>query len=225
MNYTSTPSDWGRHITDALSRMVPCTRCVAYRIDSNLQQTDHVTHDGQRRWVAPYRQKFMNIDPLCPPGFLDRPETVVVPGLNFSMSALRKSDYYKEFMKPLDLHYKVEMFFRDPAGGMIAGARISRGHDEGPFRQEELALLHSVQPIMEAFSQRVLSARGASEDRLDPLTRRERQVAMLVAEGLSNDQIRQHTGTSLATVKSQLSSAFRKLNINRRTELVAMIRQ
>lgn len=223
MSYRATSADWGRQITDVLSKMTPCVRCVAYQIDADLGQTNHVAHDGQKRWVASYQQKYMQIDPLSPSAFDKQPETLVVPGWNYSMSRLTDSAYYRKWMRPLDLHFKVEMFFRDPSGNLIGGARLARGHEQGAFRQDEIALLQSVQPMMEAFAQRALASNRLPEGGLTPLTRRERQIALLVADGLSNDQIRQHTGTSLATVKSQLASTFRKLDVNRRAELAAMI--
>ena len=51
------------------------------------------------------------------------------------------------------------------------------------------------------------------------LTEREREVAMLVAEGLTNPQIAERLVISLETVKNHVSSAFAKLGVTTRVEL------
>lgn len=55
------------------------------------------------------------------------------------------------------------------------------------------------------------------------LTPRERQVAKLVAEGLTNKSIGQCLYIGERTVQSHLSSIFRKLGLTRRAELVAWV--
>ena len=63
---------------------------------------------------------------------------------------------------------------------------------------------------------------GEKEDVLDLLTKREREVAMLVAKGLNNKDIAQKTELSESTVKTHLRSIFEKLNIHDRTSLALL---
>jgi DNA-binding CsgD family transcriptional regulator len=51
------------------------------------------------------------------------------------------------------------------------------------------------------------------------LTEAERQVAALVAEGLTNREIAERLFISVSTVKSHLSHTFAKLGLSRRSEL------
>jgi len=65
------------------------------------------------------------------------------------------------------------------------------------------------------------------EDAAEPhgfarLTSREREVAAAAAEGLSNAEIAARFGKSEITVKTQLSSAFAKLGVRRRSQLAAL---
>ncbi|MBC8138922.1 MAG: response regulator transcription factor [Fibrella sp.] len=53
------------------------------------------------------------------------------------------------------------------------------------------------------------------------LSSREHEVALHAARGLSNDQIAVFLGISIPTVKFHLMHAFRKLDIQRRTQLYA----
>lgn len=59
---------------------------------------------------------------------------------------------------------------------------------------------------------------------LAALSPRERDLVRLVREGWSNQEIATNLGRSLSTVKGELSSAYRKLNIPSRARLMALLR-
>ena len=56
------------------------------------------------------------------------------------------------------------------------------------------------------------------------LTRREREVIHLVAEGLTNAQIAAHLWISAGTVRRHLENAFAKLGVHTRTAAVRALR-
>jgi DNA-binding CsgD family transcriptional regulator len=56
------------------------------------------------------------------------------------------------------------------------------------------------------------------------LTPAEGDVVALVARGLSNREVAASLGKSEPTVKSQLSSVYRKLGLRRRLQLIALFR-
>jgi DNA-binding CsgD family transcriptional regulator len=56
------------------------------------------------------------------------------------------------------------------------------------------------------------------------LTRREQQLARLVCDGRSNQEIADESNLSLETVKKHLHSVFRKLEVNSRSRLMALMR-
>ena len=56
------------------------------------------------------------------------------------------------------------------------------------------------------------------------LTRREQEVARLVCEGRSNQEIADDACLSLAMVKKHLHAIFRKLEVNSRSRLIALLR-
>ena len=58
---------------------------------------------------------------------------------------------------------------------------------------------------------------------LDQLTRRQRAVALLVARGLSNDEIAAQLGVSITTVKSHLAATMRRLDLRSRTQLAILL--
>jgi DNA-binding CsgD family transcriptional regulator len=56
------------------------------------------------------------------------------------------------------------------------------------------------------------------------LTRREQQLARLVCDGRSNQEIADESSLSLETVKKHLHSVFRKLEVSSRSRLMALMR-
>ncbi len=67
--------------------------------------------------------------------------------------------------------------------------------------------------------------RGQPADLLKPLTKRQRQVAELIIEGLSNRDIADRLGISLGTVKDHVHAVLDRLNLPSRTALIAAARR
>lgn len=63
-----------------------------------------------------------------------------------------------------------------------------------------------------------LSAPGRSEDEINKLTEREKEVLGLIARGESNKNIAQKLFISEKTVKNHITSIFRKLKVDDRTQ-------
>jgi len=69
--------------------------------------------------------------------------------------------------------------------------------------------------------------KGLSQPQLElvePLSERELEVLKLIAEGLSNREIAEQLVISLSTVKSHTHHIFNRLNVNNRTQAVALAR-
>jgi len=58
---------------------------------------------------------------------------------------------------------------------------------------------------------------------LDRLTDRQRDVAALVAQGMTNEEIARKLFLSLATVKSHLTASMRRLDVRTRTQLAILV--
>ena len=57
---------------------------------------------------------------------------------------------------------------------------------------------------------------------IEPLTKRERQIVRVMAEGLTNKEIAQRLRLAEATVKVHLHRIYRKLGITNRTTLAIL---
>ena len=111
--------------------------------------------------------------------------------------------------------------------------------DEG----EELAdLLHGLLPQIRektllAYTRRILNAfdreSGASDSKaqpaaallVEPLSAQEQKVLRLLAAGNSNAEIARELVVSVNTIRTQVQSIYRKLNVNNRVEASAVARQ
>lgn len=210
------------HLARLLSKIVACDRCVFYDIDGDLTPNGHIAHDEETRWVAPYA-RFFSIDPMRPELHVKSEDSVIVTGWNYSTERLHRSAYYEGFMHPIGQRHKAELFFRNHAGRMVAGARLSRRRDRGEFSSEEVSLLRAIQPVLQGHM-KYIAMIGAYE-RSGPfliLSAREWDVARLAAAGLSNKLICERLGTGLPTVKTHLAAAFRKLSLRNRAELMTL---
>lgn len=210
------------HLARLLSGVVSCDRCVVYDIDGELIPNGHIAHDGDTRWVTPYRD-FLDIDPMRPALFAKSADNIIVTGWNYAPDRLYRSAYYEGFMRPLGQRHKAELFFRSRSGRLIAGARLSRRSDRGSFQDGEISMLQLLRPVLESHLNQI-AARGV-HDRSGPftkLTAREWEVVRLAAQGLPNKAICEQLGTGLPTVKSQIASAFRKLSLRTRAELITL---
>ena len=68
--------------------------------------------------------------------------------------------------------------------------------------------------------ERLASLSAGGSPRPDALTRREKQVAVLIGQGLSNKEIASDLRIGPATVKNHVHSILEKLNVRRRSAIV-----
>lgn len=110
------------------------------------------------------------------------------------------------------------------------GGRVFLRHPKTPTLNAVVALERSrrdrkVAVFCVLVQDRLKENLGAGrKDQLAMLTIAERGVAKLVAEGLRNSEIASALSKSVTTVKSQLGAIFRKLQVDTRTQLVALLR-
>jgi len=97
-----------------------------------------------------------------------------------------------------------------------------------PIRLNSMNIAHpgffvSIESQSEASSQADSSMGQDKLLLLNQLTPSERELALLVGEGLSNKEIADKLNKSILTVKKQLNSTFGKLNIGNRARLIALL--
>jgi LuxR family transcriptional regulator, maltose regulon positive regulatory protein len=137
------------------------------------------------------------------------------------------------------LHQKAREHLRDVLEMAHSEGYVRLFLDEG----EELAdllrelLPHLHEKVLLAYARRLLSAfpleNGASDRKatpgaillLEPLSPQEQKVLRLLAAGNSNAEIARELVVSVNTVRTQVQSIYRKLNVNNRVEASAVANQ
>lgn len=103
----------------------------------------------------------------------------------------------------------------DPARLIEAIRRVAAG---------EPSLSPEVTATLIAAATAAPQADSAAQQALAGLTEREREVAELMAEGLTNAQIGNRLHLSLASVKAHLTSVFTKLGVDNRVSAAMVVR-
>lgn len=115
---------------------------------------------------------------------------------------------------------------------VAAGARGYLGKDSTPealvdavrvVARGETLLSARAMTALAAHATRAVSAPAPPRSSLDPLTDREREVVLLVARGLSNDEIALHLVISPLTAKTHVNRAMTKLGARDRAALVVIV--
>jgi DNA-binding CsgD family transcriptional regulator len=174
-----------------------------------------------------WQQQFRQIDPIAvakaiPAGtgdafpldqWLDFPEYL-------------RSPAYEEFWGPLGIHHVLicRLAHSDTESFLFG---FHRGPRERRFSDADVARLGSLLPLLCStltglrLAEEVERLRRHAADGwpLAALTRREREIATDVAEGLANKHIARRRGISVNTVENHLRSIFRKTGVNSRTKL------
>ena len=95
--------------------------------------------------------------------------------------------------------------------------------DACAFTVRVIPLLEPSEAAAGAGDHRRTTTAPAAAAALAALTARERDVAALIAEGLTNDQVAGRLYISRSTVKTHLQSIFAKAGVPNRTALVALL--
>jgi DNA-binding CsgD family transcriptional regulator len=107
-------------------------------------------------------------------------------------------------------------------GEVIGTINLAR-QDDAPFSTDDVMTLSSLGAHVSAQLARLQSMPLALDRLRAVLTRREVEISLLVAKGLTNEQIGHVLGVSANAIKGTLGRAFRKLGIESRVELVATL--
>lgn len=135
-----------------------------------------------------------------------------------------RSTFYDEYLRPLGVSSSAMILVR--TGAFVTQILSLSRSGPSSFRPAELEALRMLLPTVSlaarAFPGVPSSARTAKTIP-SPLTRREAEIVGYLVRGLQNAEIAACVGTSRNTVRNQVQSVFRKLDVSTRAELVAVV--
>jgi DNA-binding CsgD family transcriptional regulator len=143
------------------------------------------------------------------------PEPVAAAAQNLRAAITRRNP--KEILGQLG---DVAQIAHPTLAGFFATLSVSNNPANALAKPRFLVVFDAWRAAAGQVQQRQNSAAAA----LRELTPREREIALLVAEGHSNDEIAATLSKSVLTIKTQLNAVFRKLGLKRRAQLITLLR-
>jgi DNA-binding NarL/FixJ family response regulator len=152
---------------------------------------------------------------------------------------LRDSEFFRRYMAAEGWHYSASLLFWG-TDRLVSEIVIRRTAEQGDFAVREMALLQRLHPHLETTLQRLSAverragpAAAAQPDNASKhaaiqalpgeLTVAERELVQFVRIGFSNKEIAARLDKSVRTVKTQLTSVYKKCGVRSRTRLLAMM--
>ncbi len=189
---------------------------------------------GNLGWVALRQRDFTGTRKLLGQSLAVRMETGDQGGIAWCLEKLAEASSLQSRFRPAAIIFGAAAALRDPLGSvidvvdrpnyerMISDLRTELGEDafaaawaEGKSMQLELVIDH-------ALCESEISAVGSSpadEEKFGGLTAREREVAVLIAQGKSNREIARHMTVGVKTVETYVTRILNKLAFDSRVQI------
>jgi DNA-binding CsgD family transcriptional regulator len=203
-------------LMDDLGHVLPSRACGLYRLDDQLKPTDIAARGVPDSFLLRYEEAGRANDPMI--GEVIRSHLPTHNLKVLSLDGWRRHPLYRHLTSRMaGLEHVLEAPLLGD-GRIIGTLNFGRVPGDPAFGDEELALAtviaHHVSAIL---------ARLPSRTDVLGLTRRELEIADLVAAGLNNQEIANCLSISRNTVKETLKRIFRKVEVDARAELAARL--
>jgi DNA-binding CsgD family transcriptional regulator len=119
---------------------------------------------------------------------------------------------------------QVSLYLR-AAGAVVGMVELFRGRDGERFSAADVRTLRQLQPLVEHGYAHSRQAESPAAPALPDLTRREAEVAALIALGASNADIAAALTVAQTTVKTHLTQIYAKFGVRSRTQLALRLRE
>lgn len=196
---------------EAMREMFEADVFVSYVCDESGPYAEPAEIGLGRDLVNAYARHFRHVDELTPMLFRNCGASVVTPEVRSS------SEFVSDFLHAGGMFHGMNYFPVRPVPGSI-DLRLWRGRRSRPFSVEEARVFQSLGELVT----RLWPPEADSGQR--PLTPRQTEIALLVADGLSDKQICSRLDIALPTLRTHLGQAFEKTGAANRAALAAYIR-
>jgi DNA-binding CsgD family transcriptional regulator len=210
---------------DLLRRLVPCDLATYREFGARCSEVTSGFDPAEVTPIWARYDEFRDDDPLpgitrtpharygAPPGVAVRSSDVV------EYRVFRNSGFFSQMCRPLGTRYILKLFIDAPYG--TAGIVLESSSRD--FSARDVAVATALAPhfrLAQLRTQPVALPGGA----IETLSAREREVARLVATGMTNRQIAAVLFVSPGTVRKHLDNIYAKTGARNRTVLAGSIR-
>lgn len=216
------------HLGTLLMRLLRADHYASYIWDERQQLlSQRVALNVSESCLQKYEAYYRFHDPITPLLRARFEPTLVTQVM--AQEEFMRTEIYNELARPEGVHWIMHLHVR-VAGDVIGDLRFGRGRARPNFGHDEIALLGLIKSAFcaalrpAAVDTSPAAVAWHSTDPAYAVTPRERAVASLAAEGLSDKAIADSLGISPTTVRSHLRQVFRKLQITSRAQLARLVR-
>ncbi len=210
----------------AAACLLGCTGWVTYLVGHEFRIKHFLACSTGKAEQQDYEKRFAPFDPISPDSCLSDGRFVACLHEEISPRSPEHARYRLEFMRRHQLIDALEIFLVAEAG-IVVGCSLLRHVGHAEFSGAEMDRAHALKTLGDLTLSKMFPGQRVSLDMIarqfPALTPREAVIAQRVAVGLSNKQLSEELGISLATVKSHLLNIFRKLNVRSRAEWIARL--
>ena len=210
-----------------LSCILRTDKMLFYAITDPSKEPNFVPRDIEDSLTNSYLSSVRDIDPFNTDRALLTSSSVEVASLG--ASCIPDGARFMDFFHSHGFGEIIELFFRDATSRLRGGVSIPLTHAQSTEENVQRLVStignchHFVEFNFLCHCANVSEANAEGRMGELHLSRREVQVARLIADGRSNYEISQALCISLATVKSHLNNIFDKAQVRSRTALAAKI--
>jgi DNA-binding CsgD family transcriptional regulator len=221
------PAPFTTELLDLLAEIVGCRYATFTEVEHRRRKTQRVVMCSADPWNGEDEE-----------GWWDSPRTMALNRYRFGEctgSEIVLSDFFTRDQRTSfefnpNYHERISDEIQinlDPARTWFAGLNVADDRDFGDREREIMRRLHP--HLIGLYRSAELRRRLESETAFDPeatdrLTRREREVMLCVADGLSNTEIANHLVVAGGTVRKHLENVYDKLGVQSRTAALARLR-
>ena len=206
---------------DELRRLVPCDMATYREIGALYVEVTSGFDAAEVQPIWERYDEFRHEDPLPGVGHMPNsrygaPKGVAVRTSDVvEDSVFRNSGFYSQLCRPVGTRYVLKLFLDAPSG--TAGIVLESGSRD--FSTRDLAVVTALARHFQLARQRHTTRPERVCAALDALTDREREVARLVATGMTNRQVADVLFLAPGTVRKHLDNIYAKTGTRNRTAL------
>ncbi|CAM5486295.1 response regulator transcription factor [Eoetvoesiella caeni] len=237
---TQTEFDLRSRIADPLLKLLDADYYASYAWEPEQKRFGRcVALNMASDTLDSYETYYRHVDGLTP--LMARQRRTTLVNQVMPQTELARTEFFNDFLQRDGLYWGLNLYIWQGQSN-LGDVRIWRGKHRPAFDAHEADLLEIIRPALGISLRRARSARAmpvagdpapAPQGCANPPSRqtlaleclsgRERQVALLAAQGLSDKTIARNLGIGFTTVRTHLGQAYRKLGISNRVRLAAVL--
>lgn len=217
------PNEFQRFAIDLATSLVSFDEAVFYVLSPDVRRCESEVRNMNHATVSDYRREFEVLDPLNAAKFSSTDIGVATLQTQMPFSKLRRTRYYQDFLLSREYHDSAVLYFRIRQK-IVALIGVLRTHRMPAFNPAEFETLEKLSPFISYSLERECRNQLSSQeqDAIDKhLTVRERQIASLLTQGLTNKRIALRLGIQPSTVKTHVLNIFEKAGVANRCEFTS----